>query len=426
MKLKRLFLAIMLLVSASSRAQVTVITFESDSVTPVAADDTADTDTQSVVIANDSSLPWAQRVRERIERLVDNDMFETSQLGMGVYDLAADSMIFQKGLRQTLRPASTEKLFTAITALQTLGGSYRFETSLYVDGEVTDSVLHGNVYIKGGMDPLFGHDDMRAFAAALAGMGIDSIGGEVMADVSFKDTLRWGKGWCWDDDMETLTPLMYNGKDNFMSEFFAALADQGIESSGIFSKTVVGDNGSLRCLVTRYHTIDQVLMPMLKESDNLCAEALFYQLGATDRTAYASASRSAEKIRALLNRMGLDASRYEIADGSGVSLYNYTSAEALIKTLAFAYSRSNIFNHLYPALPIAGYDGTLVHRLRRTAAQDNVHAKTGTLEGVYSLAGYATSPEGHKLAFAIINQGVMHSRNARRFQDRVCRAITEP
>jgi D-alanyl-D-alanine carboxypeptidase/D-alanyl-D-alanine-endopeptidase (penicillin-binding protein 4) len=127
----------------------------------------------------------------------------------------------------------------------------------------------------------------------------------------------------------------------------------------------------------------------------------------------------------MTERYGLDPSRYSVVDGSGVSLYNYASAELLVRALLYARQRSNIYGHLYPSLPVAGEDGTLRSRMRGTGAQYNVHAKTGTVEGVITLAGYAMSPEGHELAFAIMNQGVLHARNARRFQDRVCRAITE-
>ncbi len=376
----------------------------------------------SVAAAGDSLLPWAQRVRQRIDRLVSAPMFETSFTGIGVYDITADSLVYSKDIRQTMRPASTAKVLTAITALQQLGGSYRFETSLYTEGAVEDSVLKGNVYIKAGMDPMFGHDDMRAFAAAIRELGIDSIAGEIRADISVKDSLKWGEGWCWDDDMPPLRALLYNGRDRFMDEFFSALSEQGVKFTPAYSIMKVG---TAKCIITRYHTIDQILMPMLKESDNTYAESLFYQLGAQDKRDYAGAKLSAAKVKAMISRMGLDASRYVIADGSGVSLYNYASPELLMKALVYARSRSNIYDHLYPALPVAGVDGTLERRMRGTAAQYNVHAKTGTLEGVITLAGYATSPEGHELAFAIFNQGVLHDRNARNFQDRVCRAITE-
>lgn len=388
--------------------------------------DTTVATTDTVVFSSDSLTPWAQRVRERIDRIVSAPISETSLVGIGIYDITADSLIYQHNLRQTMRPASTEKVLTAITALQQLGGSFRFETSLYVSGAVgEDSVLSGDVCVVGGMDPMFGHDDMRAFAAALREMGIDSIAGRVITDISIKDTLRWGSGWCWDDDMTPLRALLYNGKDIFVPEFFSALRAQGISFAGGAVVGRLSSIGEAKRVAVRYHTIDQVLMTMLKESDNTYAESLFYQLGAQDKIAYAGAERSAGKVKAMISRMGLDPSRYVVADGSGVSLYNYASPELLMRALVYVRSRQNIYDHLYPALPVAGVDGTLERRMRGTAAQFNVHAKTGTLEGVITLAGYATSPEGHELAFAIFNSGVLHDRNARRFQDSICRAITE-
>lgn len=405
-------------------AQDIVVPIEPDS-TNVAEGDSTVVAADSVTVQGDSLLPLPQRITERVERLLQGSMFETSLVGIGIYDITADSLIFSHNLRQTMRPASTNKVLTAITALQLLGGSYRYETSLYADGEVKDSVLQGNVYIKGGMDPMFGHDDMRAFAAALRGLGIDSIAGEIKIDISIKDTLKWGCGWCWDDDMTPLRALLYNGEDRFMPEFYSALEEQGISAPHTCSVMKIEAAMQVQNLVTRYHTIDQVLIHMLKASDNTYAESLFYQLGAQDKQDYPSARHSSDKVKAMINRMGLDASRYVIADGSGVSLYNYASPELLMKALVYARSRSNIYDHLYPALPVAGVDGTLARRMRGTAAQFNVHAKTGTLEGVITLAGYATTPENHELAFAIFNSGVMHERNARNFQDSVCRAMTE-
>ena len=65
----------------------------------------------------------------------------------------------------------------------------------------------------------------------------------------------------------------------------------------------------------------------------------------------------------MADRFGLDPSRYVIADGSGVSLYNYASAELLVKALLYARQRTNIYGHLYPSLPVAGEDGTLRSRI---------------------------------------------------------------
>ena len=168
-----------------------------------------------------------------------------------------------------------------------------------------------------------------------------------------------------------------------------------------------------------------VLLPMMKKSDNLAAESMFYQIAAHGGKPYAGRREAVKAIEALVKKMGLNPAHYQFADGSGLSLYNYVTPELLVRLLAFAYNDEALRRHLLPALPIAGDDGTLARRLRGTKAQGNVRAKTGTVEGVSTLAGYCTAKDGHILCFAIMNQGIRRTSTGRNFQDRVCRALTE-
>ena len=208
-----------------------------------------------------------------------------------------------------------------------------------------------------------------------------------------------------------------------MQNFRNMLQDLGIEADSIEQMRMLPTQGTKR-MVVRYHTMDQVLQRMMKESDNIYAEALFYQLGSHSN--YASANEAINKVQSLIRKSGEDASRCRVADGSGLSLYNYTTPRILVSALRYAYLHNNIYLHLYPSLPIAGIDGTLRNRMSRGATYGNVHAKTGTVEGVSSLAGYMTAANGHLLCFAIINQGILHTKNGHAFQDRVCRALAEP
>ena len=153
---------------------------------------------------------------------------------------------------------------------------------------------------------------------------------------------------------------------------------------------------------------------------------MFYQIAAACGSRPAKATHARTTIRNVIRKSGLTPSVYKIADGSGLSLYNYVSAELEVALLRYAYKNAEIFNHLYHSMPVAGEDGTLRNRMRGSAADGNVHAKTGTLTGIRSLAGYCTAANGHMLCFAIINQGVMHGNNGKAFQDKVCISLCRP
>lgn len=388
--------------------------------------DTITTDSlwaDSLIIRNDT-LSWPQNVQAEIDRLLKHDMFQTSQLGLMIWDLDADSAIYRFNERQLMRPASTMKAITAITALDRLGGSYQFKTELCYTGQVDGCVLNGDVYCVGGFDPRFNTDDMRAFVEALNKMGIDTIRGNIYSDKSMKDDKAFGEGWCWDDDNPVLSPLLISRKDQFMEQFYTKLRQGNIYLTGAIGEKRKPQEAN--CIVRRFHTIDQILMRMMKESDNLYAEAMFYQLAAATGNRPASAKSARSLIRQLVNKLGLDGSRYQFADGSGLSLYNYISAELLTRLLRYAHNNENIYNHLLPSLPIAGQDGTLKRRMQSQFTRGNVRAKTGTVTGVSSLCGYLTATNGHHICFCIINQGVMHGRNGRKFQDKVCSILCSP
>lgn len=379
--------------------------------------------TGEVTTAERSTNAFSQLICQRLDSLVQLPLMQRSQLGLCVYDLTTDSMLYAHGHQQRMRPASSMKVITAVTALDKLGGDYQFSTQLYSTVAPTDSVLQGSLVARGGFDPLFGRDDLRAFVEVLRQRGIRRITGDLVLDVSMKDTTSLGWGWCWDDKNKPLTPLLYRGNDSWADHFYEHLGRAGITLEGKIQRGTLPRGAQL--LVERKHSIDQVLHPMLKDSNNLCAEAMFYQLAALSKRAYATYKDAAAQVQRVIAQCGLQPSDHLVADGSGLSLYNYVSPELLVAMLRHAARSEETFTHLTTALPIMGRDGTLKSRCRRTPAQDNVRAKTGTLEGVSSLTGYAMAANGHRLCFAIINQGVRTTAEGRNFQDAVCCALTQ-
>ena len=377
--------------------------------------DTVTTDTAAVV------LPWPQNVQARLDTLLQDPLLERTQLGLMVYDLTADSIIYAYNAKQTMRPASTMKLLTAVTAIDQLGMNYRYRTALRYTGAVKDSVLTGDLYCVGGMDPMFETKDMNAFVQSVKALGVNTIRGRLVAVTNFKEENLLGEGWCWDDDNPELSPLLVDRKNEFMSRFMQGLRDAGIVVEAPCTTGSVPKDALT--LSACSHSLKEILEPMLKESDNLYAESMFFQIASLQGVHPAKAAHARQLIKKTLGKAGISEIPYRIADGSGLSLYNYVTPEILTRLLIYAYRDQRIFMNLYAALPIAGQDGTLKKRMKEPYVSGKVRAKTGTLSGISSLAGYALTPNYHMLAFCIINQGIMKNAEGRGFQDRVCESM---
>lgn len=368
-----------------------------------------------------------QALATALQQALKDPLLQTSQVGICVYDLTDDCPIFLHGHQQRLRPASTMKLVTAITAMRTLGVDYRYRTLLLATDSIdqTNGTLCGNLYIRGCMDPILSSSDLRQLVADLAKAGVKQIKGDVCFDASFKEESEAGWGWCWDDDNPPMDAFLLSGKGKgaFRDAFLQQLRHKGIRLSGTAKLAHIPANA--QCIAECTHTLDQVLTTTLKESDNQMAESIFYQTAAYSGKRGAGRKEAARLTQQLLDSLGIGSRHYEIADGSGLSLYNYLTPELLVTLLRYAYKDGNIYDHLLPALPIAAKDGTLSKRMHGTRAAGNVCAKTGTLTGVSALAGYLTASNGHRLAFAIINQGIPSATAGRNFQDRLCQIMAE-
>lgn len=227
----------------------------------------------------------------------------------------------------------------------------------------------------------------------------------------------------------TETLSIYDSKAFFFHTFTSRLKERGITISATAYADCPIPNDSLTVTPLYVHRrpISQVLKQALKESDNLCAEAMFHHLAKQyafhNRVSFEDGTDAINDF--MKKNLGFNPEHYRIADGSGVSLYNYVSPRLLLEYLKYAYYHPDIFHPFYESLPIAGIDGTLQYRMKKTPAYRKVHAKTGSVTGVSSLAGYAKAANGHQLAFVIINQNVMKLRQARAFQDRICQLLCQ-
>jgi D-alanyl-D-alanine carboxypeptidase/D-alanyl-D-alanine-endopeptidase (penicillin-binding protein 4) len=149
----------------------------------------------------------------------------------------------------------------------------------------------------------------------------------------------------------------------------------------------------------RSPTLAEIAQPLLKESINLYGEAAM-RLNAAPGV-FPTNDAAIEGMRERMDRWGIPRDAWQIIDGSGLSRRNAIAAEALVAILQRMYDAS-ASSPWMTGMPLAGRDGTLDGRMKGTAAENNLRAKTGTMSNIRSLAGYVRTRDDETLAFAIM------------------------
>lgn len=196
--------------------------------------------------------------------------------------------------------------------------------------------------------------------------------------------------------------------------WFAAALREALRKAGI---VVDGSARSLRwpdAPATGTVELGEIASPPLRElvarfmipSQNLETDLIFDHLGETRRTAATPAWRQSDELAVtaleeFLTRIATPAGSVLFDEGSGLSRNNLTTAAATVNLLA-AMARHREAPAFLASLPTAGVDGTLKDRMRGTAAERNVRAKTGSLRWANSLSGYVTTATGERLAFSLM------------------------
>lgn len=165
------------------------------------------------------------------------------------------------------------------------------------------------------------------------------------------------------------------------------------------------------------------MLPLLnKPSDNLIAECLLKTLGAQIK-GNGTSEAGKEIVLEFLRRIGADMTAISIADGSGLSRMNYVSPSNLVKLLKYMYRHKHAGVYLN-SLSVAGVDGTLQNRMKGTAAERNVRAKTGYVSGVSAISGFVTTKAGEPLVFSVLmNNHLCRNREAMAIQDSILAAL---
>lgn len=148
-------------------------------------------------------------IQRRIDSLVSSPFFENGFFGISIKSVNSDKNIIEFNAKKSLIPASTMKLISSATALMALGEDYKYTTILEYSGEIKDSILVGNVIIRGSGDPSLGswrfknQPDYKQltdrWAKKIKGLGIKEIKGRVLGDGSFFDENVLPDTWTWGD-----------------------------------------------------------------------------------------------------------------------------------------------------------------------------------------------------------------------------------
>ena len=140
---------------------------------------------------------------------------------------------------------------------------------------------------------------------------------------------------------------------------------------------------------------------MNKWSNNVIARHVLATLGATAEPEQDSVAAGGRVVEQSLRAGGVDTSGFVIENGAGLSRSARISAHSLGQLLLSAW-RSPTMPELLASLPIAGVDGTARRRLANSPAAGHAHIKTGTLDGVRSLAGYVLARDGQRYAVVLM------------------------
>jgi len=204
----------------------------------------------------------------------------------------------------------------------------------------------------------------------------------------------------------TRTVAVDNPARFFAQAFRSVIVESGIRvrdgAAAVRSLDTVPDLSVSTTLVSRRSApLAEIAKVLMKVSQNLYAETLLKTLGLQ---AGAGTVEAGEKVvQEVLEAWGVEPGSYVTVDGSGLSRYNYVTAEMLVRILRHIYNDPRHRGPFIDALPTGGVEGgTLARRFRGTRAAGNVHAKTGSIANVRALSGFMETADGEPLVFSII------------------------
>ena len=367
----------------------------------------------AVALAAAAASGAAGSLALRLDRALRSPAVSYAASGAEVVDLDTGRVIYAHNADTPLRPASNEKLTVTYASLTALGPAFRIETDVLGEGEQDAAVWRGDLVLKGYGDPTLSTAGLGSLARQVRADGIATVTGRVVGDETWFDTRRTAPGWkaeFYINESPPLSALIVNrglvgtwtSRNPALSAaqlFSKELARAGVR---VAHPATLGaaDDEAVPLASVDSPPLESIVHSMDRVSDNFTAEMLTKELGAVQAGAGTTAA-GVGVIRAQLARAGVPLAGVRLVDGSGLSLLDRLTPNALVALLRTMWSDPEMQRELVAALPTAGKTGTLQDRMRGTAAVGIVHAKTGTTDNSTALSGFA----GGRYVFSVIVNG---------------------
>lgn len=192
-------------------------------------------------------------------------------------------------------------------------------------------------------------------------------------------------------------------------DFQEFLKANGVQVSGQCSSKYVAENSKKESQILIYShkspTLKEISLWVNHRSHNVCAESVFRLVGMKLKNT-ANYEVIADALLAYWKTKGIATGNVILTDGCGLSRTNMITTAFLVDMLVYA-QKQTWYKDLYDILPVAGKDGTLKTNFKGTSVENNMHGKSGLLNGVRSYTGYLNNRSGDLIAFAVIANGHM-------------------
>lgn len=383
---------------------------------------------------------------------VINKLPASTNIGIIIYNPLTQDTIFQKNAFVTMIPASNTKLFTTAAAISLLGGNFQLSTKLMTnDKNIKDGVINGDLYIKGFGNSTFTSSDLNQMVTELKNKGVRKITGRIIGDDTYFDDVYSRTDWIPDEITNVKLPpisaividrnrtITYKKVRRRMRSYSISITDppmhaanllrekliaQGIETGSSCTKGETPANAVTLC--ESKISLRELIALINKHSDNFLAECLFKTIGAESSKKQGNSFYSTQTITNFLEENGIYLKGSSVVDGSGLSRFDQVTPISIAGILEKMYFDVANFEDYYNSLSVAGIDGTLRNRFIGTSAENNLHGKTGTLDGISSLSGYLKTANGDDIIISIIME---YDKRGNRFhhtvQDEIIRTLTD-